>query len=45
MQFTVCVLHVPNIDEALTFYRDTMGLPVMYMDPFGNRVELATPLP
>nr|WP_290665427.1 glyoxalase superfamily protein [Ardenticatena sp.] len=114
MQFTVCVLHVPNMDKALTFYRDTLGLPVryaseayvefdlapatlalhhtehseegtrgvglflvvdnvdalaaklqekglsaiqpladqdfgyrtvMYMDPFGNRVELATPLP
>ncbi len=114
MQFTVCVLHVPDMSKALVFYRDVLGLPVryafeeyvefdlapatlavhhtehseestrgvglflvvddvdaltarleekglmpthpptdqdfgyrtvMYMDPFGNRVELATPLP
>ena len=113
MQFTVCVLHVPDMAKALTFYRDVLGLPVqyasetyveldlqpatlalhhaapeastrgvglflvvddvdalaaqlhgkglsptqpltdqdfgyrtvMYLDPFGNRVELATPLP
>ena len=114
MQFTVCVLHVPDMAKALAFYRNVLGLPVryasevyvefdlspatlalhhterpeegsrgvglflvvddvntqaaqlqekgltpthpltdqdfgyrtvMYMDPFGNRVELATPLP
>ncbi len=114
MRFTVCVLHVPNMDKALAFYRDILELPVqyaseayvefglapatlalhhtdhpeagtrgaglflvvdnvdalaaqlqekglaptqpptdqdfgyrtvMYVDPFGNRVELATPLP
>ncbi len=112
MQFTVCALHVPDMAQALAFYRDVLGLPVryasetyvefdlqpatlalhhadlevstrgvglflvvddvdalaaqlygkglsptqpltdqdfgyrtvMYMDPFGNRVELATPL-
>lgn len=114
MQFTICVLHVPDMVRALAFYRDALGFPVryaseayvefnlspatlalhhaehseestrgvglffvvddvntlaaqlqekgltpiqpladqdfgyrtvMYMDPFGNRVELATPLP
>ena len=114
MQFTTCVLHVHDMDKALAFYRDVLGLPVryafdeyvefdlspatlalhhaarpeestrgaglflvvedvdaltaqlqakglsptqpltdqdfgyrtvMYIDPFGNRVELATPLP
>ncbi len=114
VQFTVCVLHVPDMSKALRFYRDVLALPVryasdtyvefdltpatlalhhaehpekgtrgvglflvvddvdalvpqlqekgltpthpltdqdfgyrtvMYMDPFGNRVELATPLP
>ncbi len=30
MRFTICVLHVPDMDRALAFYRDTLGLPVRY---------------
>ncbi len=30
MQFAVCVLHVPDMDKALSFYRDILRLPVRY---------------
>ncbi len=33
MKFTVCVLHVADMDKALRFYRDVLGLPVRYASP------------
>jgi len=30
IQFTICVLHVDDMSKALSFYRDTLGLPIRY---------------
>lgn len=30
MKFTVCVLHVTDMEKALSFYRDALGFPVRF---------------